>query len=71
VYCTDPDSGGLSREEVEEVGYEWRSLPEELDRLGVTDGTGTGSYRDGKGRPFEHIARPALGLWSTADRLAD
>ena len=31
VYCTDPTTGGLTREEVEGVGYAWRSLPAELD----------------------------------------
>lgn len=69
VYCTDPVSGGLSREEVEGVGYEWRSLPDELARLGISADSNSGSYRDQEARPFDHIASPALGLWSTADRL--
>ena len=70
VYCTDPSSGGLSREEVEAVGYEWRPLPEELALLGVSPTTVSGSYDDRRGRPFHHVARPALGLWSTAERLS-
>lgn len=70
VYCTDPASGGLSQEEVEGVGYEWRPLPQELDRLGVGGHSASGSYRARDGRPFDHIARPALGLWSTAGRLS-
>ncbi len=30
VYCTDPAAGGLTREEIEGVGYEWRSLTSSL-----------------------------------------
>jgi hypothetical protein len=70
VYCTDPASGGLGPKEIEGVGYEWRSLPDELARLGVSAGTSSGSYEDREARPFAHIARPSLGLWSSADRLA-
>ena len=69
VYCTDPATGGLTRDAVEDVGYEWRSLPEELDRLGVDGGTATGSRLDRDGAPFTHIANPALGLWATAGRF--
>jgi carbohydrate kinase (thermoresistant glucokinase family) len=65
VYCTDPTAGGLTREEVEGVGYEWRSLPDTLDLLHVTPETPTGSRVDGDGSSFEHIANPALGLWAT------
>lgn len=63
VYCTDPGSGGLSREELESVGYGWRPLQEELDRLAVRPGAGSGSRRDRDGDPFTFIANPALGLW--------
>jgi nickel-dependent lactate racemase len=69
VYCTDPATGGLTRDEVEGVGYEWRSLPAELDRLGVTGGTPTGPRRDRDGAPLTHIANPGLGLWATAARF--
>jgi carbohydrate kinase (thermoresistant glucokinase family) len=66
VYCTDPDAGGLTQSEVESVGFEWRSLPEELAHLGV-DGTSlTGPRVDALGGRFEHIANPALGLWTTS-----
>ena len=64
VYCTDPGAGGLSREEVEGVGYEWRPLGPELDRLGVDGTTATGARADTGGRAFHHIAQPALGLWT-------
>jgi carbohydrate kinase (thermoresistant glucokinase family) len=69
VYCTDPASGGLTREEVEGVGYAWRPLDAELDRLGVSAATPTGPGVDAAGGPFVHIANPALGLWATAGRL--
>ena len=69
VYCTDPATGGLTREDVEGVGYSWRSLPAELDRLGVTSGTTTGPRQDREGAPFIHIANPALGLWAAGDTI--
>jgi nickel-dependent lactate racemase len=69
VYCTDPETGGLTRDEVEGAGYAWRSLPEELDRLGVTSGTATGPRIDRDGVPFTHIANPALGLWAASTRF--
>jgi len=70
VYCTDPGAGGLTRAEVEGVGYAWRPLEAELERLGVGPDTSTGARRDLAGAPFHHIARPALGLWTTARRIA-
>ena len=66
VYCTDPASGGLTRDDVEAVGYEWRPLRVELDRLGVGAATPTGPRLDGEGMPFTHVASPALGLWATS-----
>jgi carbohydrate kinase (thermoresistant glucokinase family) len=69
VYCTDPARGGLSRDEVESVGYAWRSLPVELDRLGITGATVTGPRRDRDGESFTHIANPGLGLWATPARF--
>jgi carbohydrate kinase (thermoresistant glucokinase family) len=70
TYCTDPASGGLTREEVEGVGYAWRSLPEELERLGVEHGTPSGPRLDRDGMPFRYIANPALGLWATEARFS-
>jgi nickel-dependent lactate racemase len=69
VYCTDPAAGGLTREEVEGVGYEWRSLPVELGHLGVTSSSATGQMRDRSGRPFDFIGNPALGLWTTSSQF--
>jgi carbohydrate kinase (thermoresistant glucokinase family) len=68
VYCTDPAAGGLRREEVEGVGYTWRSLPAELDELGVSETTVTGQHTDCSGIPFTFNARPALGLWTTTGK---
>jgi hypothetical protein len=69
VWCTDPASGGLTRDEVESVGYEWRSLPEELTLAGVDGSAPTGPRRDADGREFFYVGNPAMGLWSTAARL--
>ena len=70
TYCTDPASGGLTREEVEAVGFGWRPLAEELESLGVDGTTPTGPRRDGDGERFAFIANPALVLWATAAGLA-
>jgi len=64
VYCTDPDAGGLTRAEVEGVGYEWRPLPAELAALAADGATPTGSHLDAGGDVFTFIANPALGLWA-------
>jgi carbohydrate kinase (thermoresistant glucokinase family) len=69
VYCTDPSAGGLTQAEVEEAGYEWRSLPDECARLGVDGSSLTGRHHDVHGVAFDFIANPALGLWATADRF--
>jgi nickel-dependent lactate racemase len=54
VWCTDPANGGLTQEEIEAVGYEWRSLPAELERL------------DGPvGATYFSVANPAMGLWTS------
>ena len=70
VYCTDPAIGGLTREEVESVGYEWRLLPAELTRLDITPGATSGRRNDRDGGSFDYIANPALGLWATASTLS-
>jgi carbohydrate kinase (thermoresistant glucokinase family) len=68
VWCTDPTTG-LTRADVESVGYEWRDLRDELAHLGVGASTTSGPRTDRAGVAFEFIANPAMGLWSTADRL--
>jgi nickel-dependent lactate racemase len=69
TYCTDPSSGGLTREEVEGVGFGWRSLPEELAHLGISATSAAGPQLDQHGAAFEYIANPALGLWATRARF--
>lgn len=69
IYCTDPEQGGLTREEVEAVGFAWRSLPEMLAELDVDASTGSGSRVDRNGASFHHLANPALGLWATRARF--
>jgi hypothetical protein len=69
TYCTDPFTGGLTREEVEAVGFNWRPLPEELARLAITTKTPAGPHLDTDGIPFDYIANPALGLWATPTRF--
>jgi nickel-dependent lactate racemase len=62
IYCTDPEAGGLSRAEVESVGYQWRHLREavaEFDPKLLKDGW----QQDGRGS-FFYISNPALGLWA-------
>jgi carbohydrate kinase (thermoresistant glucokinase family) len=63
TYCTDPDAGGLTPEELAGVGYGWRPLTEELAHLGVDATTPTGPAVDDRGERFAHVAQPALGLW--------
>jgi carbohydrate kinase (thermoresistant glucokinase family) len=69
TYCTDPATGGLTREEVEAVGFAWRPLPEELARLAITAKSPTGPQLDSSGTAFDFIANPALGLWATRTRF--
>ena len=57
TYCTDPAKGGLTRDEVESVGYSWRPLAPELARI---DRAGDASF---------FIDKPALGLWASRDRM--
>lgn len=64
VYCTDPGAGGLTREEVEGVGFGWRPLAEEIRHLGLGGAPAAGARLDADGRPFTFIANPALGLWA-------
>ena len=63
TYCTDPDNGGLTPEELDAVGYGWRPLADEEVRLGVNATTPTGPAVDAHGDRFAHVAQPALGLW--------
>jgi carbohydrate kinase (thermoresistant glucokinase family) len=63
TYCTDPDRGGLTPEELRAVGYGWRPLTDELAHLGVDATTPSGPAVDAQGQRFAHVAQPSLGLW--------
>jgi hypothetical protein len=63
IYCTDPDAGGLTPDELGAVGYGWRPLADELAHLGVDAATPTGPAVDAGGERFAHVAQPSLGLW--------
>lgn len=60
-------AGGLSREEVEGVGYEYRELPlamNEYDPVRLSDGYGTVN-----GKEVFFVRNPALGLWALRSRF--
>ena len=66
IYCP----GGLSRDEIEGVGYRWGSLPEMLSRYAPeTMQDGDQTMADGERVYF--IRHPALGLWASRRRLDD
>ena len=70
TYCTDPAAGGLTRNEVEGVGFRWADLGQTLALLALPDGSPFGTYVDAAGEEFVYIPNPALGLWATAERFA-
>ena len=69
TYCTDPAAGGLTRDEVEGVGFRWADLGQTLALLALPDGSPFGTYADKSGEEFVYIPNPSLGLWATALRF--
>ena len=65
-----PDHGGSPGRRSSRSATSGALLGDELEHLGVGAGTTSGPTRRPGRRPFEFIANPAMGLWSTADRLA-
>jgi hypothetical protein len=64
-YCPGP---GLSRAEIESVGYEWGDIGEALARYDITAlKTGWNTHDDGEG--FFFVPNPALGLWAEKKRF--
>ena len=64
-YCPGP---GVSREEIEAVGFEWGSLEEALNRYDVKKlKLGWNTLNDGEKIFF--VPNPALGLWSERKRF--
>jgi len=66
-YCPGP---GVSRAEIESVGYEWGSLDEALARYDVKKlSLGWNTHSDGE--RFFFVPNPALGLWAERKRFAN
>ncbi len=66
VYCPGP---GVSREEVEAVGFEYMPFEEAIKRWQPADRP-TGWATDAlDGKAYYSISNPALGLWAHKDRL--
>jgi nickel-dependent lactate racemase len=64
-YCSGP---GLSRSEIESVGYEWGNLDEALARYNIdTLKFGWNTLNDGERIFF--IPHPTLGLWAERDKF--
>ena len=61
TYCPGP---GLSRRDVEAVGFRYLALDRALERFPL----GAGEERHDRldGEPFAFVPNPALGLWRTA-----
>lgn len=66
TYCPGP---GMTREEIEGVGFDYAPLDEMMERYDVP------SLRDGwntvRGEDVYYISNPALGLWAHPDRFKD
>jgi nickel-dependent lactate racemase len=65
-YCP----GKLSREEIEQVGYQYGDYREMLGRYDI-DKLSDGWNIDQSGEKFYYISNPALGLWAEKARLVD
>jgi len=64
-YCPGP---GVSRSEIESVGYEWGSLDEALSRYNTAKlKLGWNTHKDGE--RFFFVPNPALGLWAERERF--
>jgi len=68
-YCPGP---GLSRKEIESVGYEWGDMGAAMARYDVSKlaigwNTGADGAPFGKGERFFFVPNPALGLWALRD----
>lgn len=65
TYCP---GGGLTKEEIESVGFQYASF-EEMEKLYPVNKLKDGWNVDEKGEKFFYISNPALGLWTTKDRF--
>ncbi|MCX8014364.1 MAG: lactate racemase domain-containing protein, partial [Rectinema sp.] len=58
----------IRKEEIESVGFAWANLEKVRTRY-QPDGKSTGWYRTDDGEEFFFVQNPALGLWSTRERM--
>ena len=65
VYCP----GGLTRDEVQGVGYNYGELDAALAHYGAP-GLRDGWNRAADGESFFYIGNPALGLWASQERMS-
>ena len=66
-YCPGP---GLSRAEIESVGYEWGDINEALARYDIS-ALKTGWNTHDNGERFFFVPNPALGLWAEKKRFGE
>ena len=69
-YCTSPTEGkpGVTKKEIELVGFEWGDLNEALARYDINKlNTGWNTLSDGE--KFFFVPNPALGLWAEKKRF--
>jgi len=67
TYCT----GGLTKEEVESVGYDYGDIKQAMQRYDVsklTDGWNTDTVT---GEKFFYVSNPAIGLWAYRGRFEE
>jgi nickel-dependent lactate racemase len=64
-YCTGP---GMSRKEIESVGYEWGDLKDALSRYDL-NALNLGWNTRPDGERFFYVPNPALGLWAEKKRF--
>jgi nickel-dependent lactate racemase len=64
-YCPGP---GLSRQEIESVGFAWGDIDQAMARYDVHK-LATGWNTDTNGERFFFVPNPALGLWGTKNRV--
>lgn len=68
TYCPGKESGNLTREEIESVGFNWGDIDEAMSKYDLTKlKEGFNILPDGE--EIYYISSPALGLWAYKDRF--
>ena len=68
TYCPGKHAGNLTREEIEQAGFEYGDLDEMLT-LYEPEGLKDGYHVLPNGERFYYISNPALGLWAYKERF--